>query len=763
MKPMKTMTIILGLLVLGSNGCKESKNGGTGDAEEDAGDLDGLEGDGDVEEEENPYTGPEGRAVLPLNGTWEIEQGDLGDEPPAEFTHTVPVPGLVTLAEPAFSEVGVSSELRDAFWYRTTFTGPEPRHAAFLNVHKAKYGMRAWLNEQLLGDHLGSYTLATFDITDVLIPDEPNTLIIRVGAYRDSVPDFVPAGQDHEKDFWFPGIWDDVEIVSTATPRIARVKVEPDIDADAVVVKTTLVNDFDAPASVRLTSEVSQWLDPEAAYTPQVLEVVLDPREERTVEQTVAAPDHRLWSPEDPFLYVCRSTVRAGDFVTDELETRFGMRKVEWIGGEDYSGRFYLNNNLYYLRGSNLTVHRFFEDPLAGALPWDVDWVRQLLSDHPKRLHWNSMRISVGRAPNSWYDIADEVGILIADEFMMWNLTDGIDDTWSADEMAQEFTEWIQESWNHPSIAWWDAANETSSALSGQAIDSVRHLDPTRQWENGGQQAPHGPDDPIEDHPYVFIMAYLGFPMDERVLDTMDGLPPGGGNSTAPQFTWDDPAHPYIINEYAWLWIDREGAPTMLSEAVYSHLLGEGPHAPDVYREAYAYLAGGMTEFWRTKRGYAGVQHFTYLGYSRENGQTCDNFIDLAGLVLEPRWLEYAENAFAPLGVAIDAWAKTYPAGETVAVPVLVVNDYDAPQTATLEVLAVAMDGSVLTRSGVRDIEVEALGSGSYSLDVEMPAEARFMLLARLAPDDPELPTVWSRRKIGFAHVGELGPDPPFD
>jgi beta-galactosidase len=762
MKQKNVWTFALALLVFSAGACRKSENGGSEDAATDAQDLDGVEGDGDADEEESPYTGPQGRAALSLNGTWEIEQGDLGDDPPAEFTHTVAVPGLVTLAEPAFSEVGTSSDLREAFWYRTTFTGPEHRAASILNVHKAKYGIRVWLNGRLLGDHLGSFTLASFNVTDVLVPDEPNTLIVRVGAHRESVPDTVPAGQDHEKAFWIPGIWDDVEIVSSGSPRIARTKIEPDIDSDAVVVKTTLVNEFDAPAAVRLTSEVSPWLDREAAYPAQALDVVLDPREERTVEQTVAAPDHHPWSPEDPFLYVCRSTVRAGDFVTDELETRFGMRKVEWIGGDDYSGRFYLNNSLYYLRGSNITVHRFFEDPLAAGLPWDEDWVRRLLSENPKRLGWNSMRMSLGRAPNLWYDVADEVGILIADEFMMWTATDESAGSWSVDEMAQEFTEWIQESWNHPSIAWWDAANETPLELSGQVIGRVRALDPTRQWENGGQQAPQGPGDPIEDHPYVFLMAYLGFPVDETVLDTMDGRPPGGG-STGPQFTWDDPLHPYIINEYAWLWIDRDGVPTRLTGAVYDRLLGAGPHDPDVYREAYAYLTGGMTEFWRAGRGYAGVQHFTYLGYSRENGETCDNFIDLVGLVLEPRWLEYAENAFAPLGLTIDSWAKVYPAGETVPIPVLVINDYGAPQQAVLEVMTVAMDGSVLTRSGAVEIDVEALGSGAYSLDTEMPAEARYMLFARLAPDDPLLPTVWSRRKIGFAHIGEIGPDPPFD
>jgi hypothetical protein len=44
------------------------------------------------------------REVLSLNGTWSIAEGTM-DTVPASFDRTVPVPGLVTLASPAFTPV----------------------------------------------------------------------------------------------------------------------------------------------------------------------------------------------------------------------------------------------------------------------------------------------------------------------------------------------------------------------------------------------------------------------------------------------------------------------------------------------------------------------------------------------------------------------------------------------------------------------------------------------------------------------------------
>ncbi|HVN80253.1 MAG TPA: hypothetical protein VMW38_14755 [Terriglobia bacterium] len=82
--------------------------------------------------------------------------------------------------------------------------------------------------------------------------------------------------------------------------------------------------------------------------------------------------------------------------------------------------RAYLNGKVYFLRGSNITLHRFFEDPKSATLPWQESWVRKMLGEIPKKMHWNSFRFCIGPAPEQWFDIADEAGLLIQNEYFIW-------------------------------------------------------------------------------------------------------------------------------------------------------------------------------------------------------------------------------------------------------------------------------------------------------------------------------------------------------
>ncbi len=167
------------------------------------------------------------RRVISLDGTWQVEQGAMA-APPEVFSHTVVVPGLLDMAQPAFAEVGVKSPLREAFWYRRTFRvdGPLPA-VAILKVSKAMFGSRIILNGTLLGDHPGSFTPGRFDARPALRAGE-NELLIRVGAFRDSVPKSVPSGWDYEKMLYTPGIFDSVELILTGSPHILRVQAAPD-------------------------------------------------------------------------------------------------------------------------------------------------------------------------------------------------------------------------------------------------------------------------------------------------------------------------------------------------------------------------------------------------------------------------------------------------------------------------------------------------------------------------------------------------------
>ena len=151
------------------------------------------------------------RKVINLNGTWEIAEGTLGVVP-KEFSHRVPVPGLADMAEPTFEKVGFENNLREAFWYRRTFQveGAIPE-VAILKIHKAKFGTQVYLNERVVGEHLPCFTPAFVNVREHLKGNgATNELIIRVGAFRTSVPDNIPSSWDFEKYRYIPGIYDSV-------------------------------------------------------------------------------------------------------------------------------------------------------------------------------------------------------------------------------------------------------------------------------------------------------------------------------------------------------------------------------------------------------------------------------------------------------------------------------------------------------------------------------------------------------------------------
>ena len=169
-------------------------------------------------------------------------------------------------------------------------------------------------------------------------------------------------------------------------------------------------------------------------------------------------------------------------------------------------------------------------------------------------MHWNALRYCIGFPPELWYDIADEEGFLIQDEFPIWTLGENPKKL-EATRIVPEYTEWMRERWNHPCVVIWDAQNESSMKTSGEALRQVRHLDlSNRPWENGWAE-PQSPTDWVEAHPYLFIRDWSSkgqqhFKMSE--LAKLSGVP---GLQEAQRKL----KVPIIINEYAWLWLTRDG------------------------------------------------------------------------------------------------------------------------------------------------------------------------------------------------------------
>lgn len=711
----------------------------------------------------------DGRQTVSLDGRWQIEESKLGDVMPMEYGHTVPVPGLANLARPAFKGVdqfisrenmarrityklvpedwlqkywvGKVDQGRDYFWYRRSFRAPKERTAALLRVNKSQFGTAVWLNGRQVGEYAGCFSAGRFDLSQAIRWGAENDLVIRIGAHPAVLPDTFPTGSDFEKNIWTPGIYDSVSVAFCDNPTIESVQVAPRIASGEAVVQTRVKNRSGVAVAASITQTVKTWKGGKDAGACAPLAVTLRPGEEKVFEQTVRIADAHLWSPEDPFLY----TVETGTG-GDSLTTRFGMREFRFDAA---TKRAMLNGKVYYLRGSNITLHRFFEDPLCKDLPWNDKWVRKLLGDLPKKMHWNYFRFCIGPVPDRWLDICDEAGLLIQNEFFVWTggpgWFKGYSRTYDTDEMIRQYADWMRDNWNHPSVAVWDANNETKNAAFGDTIiPAVRPLDLSRRpWENSYNK-PAAPDDPVEDHPYLMISGWHGplkFKMSD--LETMDGKPRKGA---LPSDT-----NPPLVNEYGWLWLNRDGTPTLLTENVYAQLCGTNSTARQRL-DLYAYLLAGKTEFWRAHRQYAGIVHFVYLTCSYPGVYTADHFENVTKLRLDPAFVDYMGEAFKPLGVYVNFFQPTLKAGEYRAFTVMLVNDYAQPVSGTLSLELADAKGKTVVR-GEQRFELAALGDASCSIALDIPqVEGAFTLkaTAAAAAGVREKPTL-SRRWVTVA------------
>ncbi len=653
------------------------------------------------------------RRVIDLSGTWEVAEGSMEEAPP-EFTHKAPVPGLIDMAKPAFAEVGKKSDKRQAFWYLRTFkvNGTIPV-VAVLKIHKARYGTKVWLNGQLVGEHLPCFTPAHMDVKSYLKGSgQRNQLLIRVGADRGCLPAGQPTGWDFEKYLYIPGIYDSVEVILTGEPFINNIQVVPDISSGKVRVVAELRRSKESGGD-SIAYQVTE------AKSSRVAGTLKRPNIPGAASQTVSVEipikDCHLWSPEDPFLY--RLKVSTGG---DAAETRFGMRSFRFDAA---SGRAILNGKPYFMRGTNICAYRFFEDAERGDRPWRAEWVRRL-HEKFKGMHWNAMRYCIGFPPERWYDIADEVGFLIQDEFPIWTLSEGPEAV-KAEKIIPEYTEWMRERWNHPCVVIWDAQNESHTAETGKALQAVRQLDlSNRPWDNGWAE-PQSEQDCVEAHPYLMSGLFNASWGDAKFKSLRDMVNVSGVPSLQP--AQRKLKVPIIINEYAWLWLNRDGTPTCLTAPVYEKLLGSNS-TTEQRRELYAKYLAAKTEFWRAHRACAGVLHFCGLGYSRagdkprpEGGATSDHFIDLEKLTFEPNFEKYVRDAFAPVGLMLDYWGQDLPAGQEHEFKIVAINDLYQDRTGALRLRL--MKGDKVVASQDKLCTVAALGSETVSLTLPIPSE----------------------------------------
>jgi len=200
----------------------------------------------------------------------------------------------------------------------------------------------------------------------------------------------------------------------------------------------------------------------------------------------------------------------------------------------------------------------------------------------------------------------------------------------------------------------------------------------------------------------------------------------------------------------------------VIAAAVSSQPGAGSPAATAVGVEGHAYASAARVLLYRS-RG-AGIAEWDPVCRDTADARQDQSSEEgtVGALADNDRWALYGPSALAPLAVSIDSWREDMPRGVSVPVDVTVINDTHRAETVDVRVHAVLPNGELVDSSRMHRETAPALDRISLKVELALPEGTPFLLIAEMKARNPDHPTVWSRRKIGFADPGAAIPDPPF-
>lgn len=659
------------------------------------------------------------RTEVSLNGTWLCQEVTAAgkDVIPEKWRHTIPVPGLSEMAKPV---IYGNDDTYDYIFYKKDFrlAGKVPA-TVHLKIDKGWYGKKVWVNGRSAGEHFPNFTPAFFDIAPfVKGGGAVNTLVIRVGK-RYTVPPGIHVGDDQMVRYnYMPGLYDNVRLILAGNPFITGIRTAPDLINKTMRVVAQVRNSSEVRIKTPVTAELYEVKCGKLAGSA-ISEVILDRDTEGCVDLNVPVADCMAWSPESPFLY--ELVVKTAD---DRCSKKVGMRTFQF---DPVTRKPLLNDSIYMIRGTSIPMYRFFEDSERGSLPWDKEWARKIIRLY-KGLNMNALRFHVSFAPEIWYEVCDEEGYLVQDEYPIWGGGIRIRNNVTADTLTPEISDWIFERNNHPCLIIWDICNETKTPHATAVIGRCRTIDlQNRPWDNGYGD-PQAPTDIRELHPYY----QMGVPdWTPELLST---------NKIADQNV--PPPNPVCLNEYSWTWLNRDGSP-QYGPAAYNDEFYEkfAPGATVAERQYKRAMVLAQETEWHRANRHAMVQYFVGLSFCRNTPEniyrsdTCDDLVP--GIAPQPRFnqpfQEWMQDAFAPVGLMIDYFKQKDKAGSERVISVYVMNDEAGPWTGTVS-LGVWQETKMLNESSQVFSNVATGYRDSREFKVKLPEKAgKYKLVARYA------------------------------
>ncbi|MCC2548699.1 hypothetical protein LJY25_19785 [Hymenobacter sp. BT175] len=311
---------------------------------------------------------------------------------------------------------GLSGNYLGVSWFSTRLDVPAALKGrrVTLQFESVRFRAEIFVNRQLVGYDLVNSTPFEVDISRYVTYGAPNEVAVRITDpngnfdWRDS-QNFMWGSYRTIPTHGFGGITGRVKLVATDPVFVQDVFVKNKPALREVDVEVTLENRTPADAGGTLRYEVAEKSSGKVVFTRE--QTVSRLAAGRTVQKmTVALKDAKLWSVEQPNLYVLTATWRGANGGTDALARRFGFR---WFEIRDVAGKdrqFFLNGQRIVLRTS--ISWGFW--PVNGIAPTDELARRQVATAKALGLNMLNFHRTIGQT--NVLDYADELGLLYFEE-----------------------------------------------------------------------------------------------------------------------------------------------------------------------------------------------------------------------------------------------------------------------------------------------------------------------------------------------------------
>lgn len=367
-----------------------------------------------------------------------------------------------------------SSYAKGTFNFETTFTLREAQPAHLWFQH-ADHSASIYIDNTLVEKHWGGYTAFTVDISNFVHQGQNN---LKVAIKNNEGNNLAPASGDFNFNATLGNVklltspvlpdmsygYDGFHVTSTVTDASATVNVKTLIPIGASVVCTITDGTFNYTDTMPSTGE-------EMTFT------------------TVITNPH-LWNgKQDPHLYNITLDIYYNNELYHTFTRGYGLRYYEYVindivkvgdANNPYTG-FLLNGSPYLLRG--VCMHDDIDGKANALNDADYNQTFSIIQE----LGCNFLRLAHYPHPKEVYDRCDQLGIIVQTEGPCVNKMQSTMPTQYYEHLTVQYTDMVNQHYNHPCIIFWGLSNETTTddkAFAKEKIDGytalIKNLDPER-------------------------------------------------------------------------------------------------------------------------------------------------------------------------------------------------------------------------------------------------------------------------------------------